>query len=129
MIETLITHLLNYCYNFAKYCLYNKNLNDCIGFLSLGIRLMQKTFLFATSPDTLLWTCHIYLFFSSLLINNKNFSTAKNVLLFLVIICFKALDLGLNTDNIKNFNFYRYIQFDSNDEIYFNKIFFLIFNI
>ena len=126
MIETLITHILNYCYNFAKYCLYNKNLYDCIGFLSLGMRLMQKTFLFTTSPDTLLWACHIYLFFSSLLINNKNFSTAKNVLLFLVIISFKALDLGLNTDNIKNFNFYRYIQFDSNDEIYFNKIFFLI---
>ena len=42
MIEILITHILNYCYNFAKYCLYKKNLYDSIAFLSLGIRLIQK---------------------------------------------------------------------------------------
>ena len=126
MIETLITRLLNFCYNFAKYCIYKRSLYESIAFLSLGIRLIQKSFLFATSPETLLISCNIYLFLSSLLILTKNYSTAKNFIILILIICFKALDLHLNIDFEKNMSFFFKIKIDSNDEIYSNKVYFLL---
>ena len=126
MIETLITHLLNYCYFAARYCIYKKDIYESITFLSLGMRLINKCLLFATSPDTLLSTCHICIILSSLLIIEKNFSTAKNFIIFTLIICYKALDLRLNHDNERNMNYFLYIKLDSNDEIFLNKIYFLL---
>ena len=53
MIETIISQLLKYCYYFARYCLYKKSIYDVIAFLSLGVRIIQRTFEFSSSPETL----------------------------------------------------------------------------
>ena len=122
MIETIISQLLKYCYYFARYCLYKKSIYDVIAFLSLGVRIIQRTFEFSSSPETLHWSCHICLFMSSILILTKNFSTAKNYVIFAIIMCYIELELRLN----KRDHFFYYIAFikpDSNHELYLNQIY------
>ena len=125
MADTLITLLLNCCYHYAKFCIYKNNMNDCIAFLSLGIKLIQLSFRFASSPETLLWSGYICLFISSLLINYKIYSTAKNYIIFVIIMCYIGLEIRLNIYH-ERINFFRNIKFDSNEEIYLNKIYFLL---
>ena len=122
MIETIISQLLKYCYYFARYCLYKKSIYDVIAFLSLGIRIIQRTFEFSSSPETLHWSCHICLFMSSILIVTKNFSTAKNYVIFTIIMCYIELELRLN----KRDHYFYYIvniKPDSNHELYLNQIY------
>ena len=109
MIETLITYLLKHCYNFAKYCLYKNYFHDCIAFLSLGMRIIKSSFSFSSSPETLFWASHIYLFLSSLLISTNNFSSAKNYIVLILILCFIQLELRINNSN-SNYNYFLHIQ-------------------
>ena len=124
MIETIISHLLEYCFNFAKYCIYKNRIYDGIAILSLGMRLIQKTFVFVTSPDTLLWACNLCLFLSSLLITTKNYSTAKNYIIFILLICLIGLEIRLN--NNKDIHFFMRINLDSNNEMFLNRIYFIM---
>lgn len=125
MIETLITYLLKHCYNFAKYCLYKNYFHDCIAFLSLGMRIIKSSFSFSSSPETLYWACHIYLFLSSLLISTNNFSSAKNYIVLILILCFIQLELRINNSN-SNYNYFLHIQQETNEELYLNQIYFLM---
>ena len=124
MIETIISYLLEYCFNFAKYCIYKNRIYDSIAILSLGMRLIQKCFMFVTSPDILLWACNLCLFLSSLLITTKNYSTAKNYIIFTLLMCFIGLEIRLN--NNKDIHFFMRINLDSNNEMFLNKIFFIM---
>ena len=122
MLETIISQLLKYCYYFARYCLYKKSIDDVIAFLSLGVRIIQRTFDFSSSPETLHWSCQICLFMSSILILTKNFSTAKNYVIFAIIMCYIELELRLD----KRDHYFYYIvniKPDSNHELYLNKIY------
>ena len=122
MIETVISQLLKYCYYFARYCLYKKSIYDSIAFLSLGVRIIQRTFDFSSSPETLHWSSHICLFMSSILIQTKNFLTAKNYVIFAIIMCYIELELRLN----KRDHYFYYIvniKQDSNYEIFLNQIY------
>ena len=124
MIETIISHLLEYCFNFAKYCIYKNRIYDGIAILSLGMRLIQKTFVFVTSPDTLLWACNLCLFLSSLLITTKNYSTAKKYIIFILLMCLIGLEIRLN--NNKDIHFFMRINLDSNNEMFLNRIYFIM---
>lgn len=122
MVETIISQLLKYCYYFAQYCLYKKGIYDAIAFLSLGVRIIQRTFEFSSSPETLHWSCHICLFMSSILIHTKNFLTAKNYVIFTIIMCYIELELRLN----KRDHYFYYIvniKPDSNHELFLNNIY------
>ena len=122
MLETIISQLLKFCYYFARYCLYKKSINDIIAFLSLGVRFIQRTFEFSSSPETLHWSCHICLFLSSILIVTKNFSTAKNYVIFAIIMSYIELELRLN-ERDHYFYYIANIKQDSNQELYLNQIY------
>ena len=49
-LELIITWTLNQCYNYAVFCLKQNNMCDCLGFLSLGERLIKHTSDFFISP-------------------------------------------------------------------------------
>ena len=125
MADTLITLLLSYCYHFAKFCIYKNNINDCFLFLSLGVKLIQQSFRFVSSPESLMWSGYICLFISSLSINYKIYSTAKNYIIFVIIMCYIGLDVRLNINNDK-INYFSKINYDSHDEKYINRIYFLL---
>ena len=123
--ETIITQLLKYCYNFAKYCIYKSKVYDAIAFLSLGINLIKKTIDYTASPEILFWSSYICLFLSSLLISTNNYLSAKNYIFLSFILCYKELELILN-DNNRHINNLFYIKYNSDNNSLISKIFSLI---
>lgn len=123
--ETIITQLLKYCYNYAKYCAYKSKVYDAIAFLSLGMNLIRKIIDYTASPEILFWSSHICLFLSSLLISTNNCLSAKNYIIFSFILCYKELELILNETN-RNINNVFYIKYNSHNNILMSKIFSLI---
>ena len=123
--ETIITQLLKYCYNFAKYCTYKSKVYDAIAFLSLGMNLIRKMIDYASSPEILFWSSHICLFLSSLLISTNNCLSAKNFIILSFILCYKELELILNESN-RIINNVFYIKNNSHNSALMSKIFSLI---
>ena len=99
--ECLITLILKQCLNYAKYCIYQKLIFDCIGFLGLAERLIKNTSDFFISPETFNIISSIYLFLSSLYIISENYETAKRYLILCLKISYKELELRLG-DNYRN---------------------------
>ena len=99
--ECLITVILKQCHNYAKYCIYQNLLFDCIGFLGLAERLIKNTSDFVISPETYNVIASIYLFLSSLYIVSENFETAKRYLILCLKISYKELELRLG-DSFRN---------------------------
>lgn len=97
-LELYITFALSQCYNYAKYCIHQSFLSDCIGFLALGERLIKNTSDFFVSPDTYSYAEMIYLFLSSLYITNENFESAKKYVIIVLKLAYKELELRLNND-------------------------------
>ena len=123
--EIVIAQLLKYCYNFAKFCIYKSSVYDAIGFLSLGMNLIRKIIDYTASPETLFWSSHICLFFSSLLISTNNWQSAKNYIIFEFILLYKDLELILNDSNRNITNIF-YIKKDSYNSVLMSEIFSLI---
>ena len=86
----------------SLYCVHLNLFTDCIAFLSLGERLIKNTCEFFISPEIHYYSVCIYLFLSSLLIMNENYSTAKNYLNISLKICYKELELRLNDSHINS---------------------------
>ena len=97
-VELYITFVLGQCYNYAKYCIHQSFLTDCIGFLALGERLIKNTSDFFVSPDSYAYAQSIYLFLSSLYIANENFETAKKYVIIVMKIAYKEFELRLKGD-------------------------------
>lgn len=97
-LELYITFALSQCYSYAKYCIHQSFLSDCIGFLALGERLIKNTSDFFVSPDTYSYAEMIYLFLSSLYITNENFDSAKKYVIIVLKLAYKELELRLNND-------------------------------
>ena len=51
--ECLITTILKQCHNYARYCIYQKLIFDCVGFLGLAERLIKiKIFLYTDNKPS-----------------------------------------------------------------------------
>ena len=119
--ECLITLILRQCHNYAVFCIYQNLLFDCLGFLGLGERLIKNTSDFFVSPDSLHYTCNIYIFLSSLYITSENYETAKRYLILSLKVSFKELELRLENDRFMNSLIY--LSNFKNDEEILQKIF------
>ena len=102
VIEYILEIFLQQCYFISLYCVHLNLFTDCIAFLSLGERLIKNTCEFFISPEIHYYSVCIYLFLSSLLIMNENYSTAKNYLNISLKICYKELELRLNDSHINS---------------------------
>ena len=122
--ECILTLVLRQCYNYAQFCIHQKLLYDCIGFLSLGERLIRNSSHFFLSPETDYYASCIFLFLSSLFIISDNFGTAKKYIVISLKLCYKELELRLDNDNI--FSLINLNDYTENDQEKFNKIFFNI---
>ena len=100
-IECLITLILKQCHNYAKFCIYQNLIFDCVGFLGLAERLIRNTSNFFISPDTFHQVSSIYIFLSSLYIVSDNFETAKRYLILCLKTTFKELELRIGHDNYR----------------------------
>ena len=59
-IELLITFVLAQCYLYARFCIHQQMLTDCIGFLALGEKLIRTTSSFFISPESAHYSRFIY---------------------------------------------------------------------
>ena len=99
--EIINLYYLTHLYNQALNSLFNKDLTECLGYLSLGDKLIKKTSKEITYPDTLNIIQKIYLFLTSLFIYNNDYYTAINYLNNIFHINFKELDIMIqNNKNI-----------------------------
>ena len=109
-------HLLK-IYNFALLKKHDNNINDCLCYLSLAEKLINKLSFNISYSKIWILIIKIYLFISSLLISKQNFLSAQNYLFVILQLSFKTLDL-----NIFISQYYRKRNFEK--EI--NEIFFYI---
>ncbi len=79
-LEFIITFILQKCVNLSKSCIHQQKIKEAICFLSLGINLINHTYSFFKSPETFSLCGEIFLFFSSILIGDNNFESAKNII-------------------------------------------------
>ena len=126
--EIIITQSLRNIANFSKYCINKGNILDAIGFLSIGQRLIQETFSFVSSPESLHYASYIYISLSSILISTKNFLTAKNYIFLALIMCFIELEQRfIKRTKLKLID--QFIKIDKESSTYINiinKTFFII---
>ena len=97
-LELVITWTLNQCYNYAVFCLKQSNICDCLGFLSLGERLIKHTSDFFISPESMYYASQILLFLSSMYISDNNFDSAKNYVIAVLKLSYKELEMRIKTD-------------------------------
>ena len=122
--ECILTLILRQCYNYSQFCIHQKLLYDCIGFLSLGERLIMKTANFFKSPDSDYYASSIFLFLSSLFIISENYSTAKKYIIICLKLSYIELELRLDVNN--TFSLINLSQFKESEQEKVNKIFFNI---
>ena len=97
-LELIITWTLNQCYNYAVFCLKQSNICDCLGFLSLGERLIKHTSDFFISPESMYYASQILLFLSSLYISDNNFDSAKSYVIAMLKLSYKELEMRIKSD-------------------------------
>ena len=99
--ELVNLYYLTHLYNQALNSFYNKDLTECLGYLSLCDKLIKKTSKEITYPDTLNIIQKIYLLLTILFIYDKDYYTAINYLNNIFHINFKELDIMVqNNKNI-----------------------------
>lgn len=98
-LELLITFLLKKIITFAKICIRENRIEDTIGFLSLGEKLIKKSISFFTSPESFTLSSTIYLYLSSFLISNENYESAIYYICDLIKYSFINLELRINSKN------------------------------
>lgn len=98
-IELLISFLLKKIITFSKICIKENRIEDTIGFLSLGEKLIKKSISFFTSPESFTLSSIIYLYLSSILISNENYESAIYYICDLIKFCFINLELRINSKN------------------------------
>ena len=121
-LEFIILFILQKVIALSKNYLHSGHIKDAIGILSLGIRLIKKSFYFFKSPDSYALAGEIFLFLSSLMIADESYNTAKTFISISIKFCYLCIELKLfkNGINYKLFNLYDY----KNELTNFTKIFF-----
>ena len=120
--ECVISLILRQCYNYAQFCIHQDFLYDCIGFLSIGERLIRNTAKFFISPDSNYYASCIFLFLSTMFIISDNFGNAKKY----IILCLKLsyIELELRLDINDTFSLVDLGIFKEEEQEKINKIFF-----
>ena len=121
-IELLITFVLAQCYLYARFCIHQQMLTDCIGFLALGEKLIRTTSFFFISPESAHYSILIYTFLSSLFITDENYETAKNYINAVLKIAYKEFEVRLKGDPrfLVNFDDYNKLEKENLYEIIFS---------
>ena len=107
-------HLKN-LYNYALLKYHNNNILDCISYLSLAVKIIQKTSKEITQSHIWRISEKIYLFITSILISRKDFRSAKNYLKNILVLCYKDFEFSSFINN----------KINNNNSIYYNNIEFL----
>ena len=111
-------HLKN-LYNYALLKYHNNNILDCISYLSLAVKIIQKTSKEITQSHIWRISEKIYLFITSILISRKDFRSAKNYLKNILVLCYKDFEFSSFINN----------KINNNNSIYYNNSEFLVNNI
>ncbi len=121
--ECVITLVLRQCYNYAQFCIHQDFLYDCIGFLSIGERLIRNTAKFFISPESNYYASSIFLFLSSMFIISDNFGNAKKYIILSLKLSYIELELRLdihNTFSLIDLGFYKEEEQEKINKIFFN---------
>jgi hypothetical protein len=119
--ELVNLYYLTHLYNQALNSMINKDLSECLGYLSLCDKLIKKTSKEITYPDTLNIIQKIYLFLTSLFIYDNDYYTAINYLHNIFHISFKELDIMIQ--NNKNIMMKKYkLSRITTVDVFFNMI-------
>ena len=94
-LEFIILFLLEKILILSKNYIHFGYIQDAAAILSLGIRLIIRTFYYFKSPDSYALAGEIFLYLSSLLIAEENYETAKNILIFSIRFCYLSMELKL----------------------------------
>ena len=111
-------HLIN-LYNYALLKFHDNNILDCLSYLFLADKIIQKTSKEITQNYIWRISEKIYLFITSILISRKNYLSAENYLKNIFELCYKDFELSSFKYNKKN----------NNNSIYYNNSEFLVNNI
>ena len=121
-IEFIILFLLQKINILSKHCIHSGHIKDAISFLSLGIRLINKTFHFFASPDSYEIASDIFLSLSSFMIAEENFNSAKNFIIISIKFSVLCLEIKLFKSGI-NYSVFNFLNY-KNELSHFSKIFF-----
>ena len=109
-LEFIISFILKKCLIISKRFIHSGYIKDAITILSLGVKIINDTNDFISSPDTFCLAGEIFLYLSSFTIVEKNYKTAINLISLSIKFTFKSLEIKLN----KNYNNYQKL-FNLND--------------
>ena len=100
-IDFIICFILKNCIILAKKYIHFGYIKDAIVSLSLSLRLISQTKMKFSSPDSYFFASEIFLYLSSLMISERNYNTAMNLISLSVKFSFISLELRLckNIDN------------------------------
>ena len=100
-IDFIICFILKNCIILAKKYIHFGYIKDAIVSLSLSLRLISQTKMKFSSPDSYFFASEIFLYLSSLMISERNYNTAINLISLSVKFSFISLELRLckNIDN------------------------------
>ena len=107
-LEFTIEFILSKCVYLSKYCIYQENIKEAIYFLSLGINLINNTYIFIRSPRTLCICAELIIYLESILIANNKYESSKSMISFSI----KLLYMGLEIILILNSEQISYVIFD-----------------
>ena len=123
-IEFIIFFILQKINLLSKNYIHSGHIKDAIGILSLGVKIINKSFYNFKSPDSYELSAEIFLSLSSIMIAEENYNAAKYFISISIKFSFLTLEIKLfkNGINYKIFNFLNY-----NNEIkHFSKILFFL---
>ena len=99
-LEFIITFMLQKCITLSKYYIHLGHIKDAVAILSLGVRLINKSFNFFKSPDSYALAGEIFLYLSSFMIAEENFETAKNLISISIKFNYLSFELKLFKNGI-----------------------------
>lgn len=99
-LEFIITFMLQKCITLSKYYIHLGHVKDAVAILSLGVRLINKSFNFFKSPDSYALAGEIFLYLSSFMIADENFETAKNLISISIKFNYLSFELKLFKNGI-----------------------------
>ena len=100
--EILSFYNLIFLYYYALLSKHNKKITDCISYLTLAERVIDNISNGITKPRTCSIIIKIYLFISSMMISDNDYSTAQQYLDKTIKLCYKEIELRMKSYNIYN---------------------------
>ena len=101
-LEFTIEFILSKCVYLSKYCINQENIKEAIYFLSLGIYLINNTYIFIRSPRILCICAELVIYLTSILIVHNKYDSAKNMVSFSIKLLYMGLEiiLTLNSEQL-----------------------------